>query len=253
MTKEEVIEEVKNYENYPNGLSKECRNYIIKTLEQGPSSSENPTGSTTLVSLDVYKEVAKERDIAIEQLHELGYEFGCKIEPTVKNDLAQERYQDLIEYFGDEKVAKTILESKKEFKAWLERLRWNVKRVDELAEELQQIKVATKNDLAVVCIDRAELLKAMDACNKFGCRKPKGYYVTFVRYEDMVKCVKNMPQVTPQEPRCKECKWWKDSDGKYRRGIGAESRCPINSHAVYCGDGSCYMFSPKADMRGEEV
>ena len=60
-------------------------------------------------------------------------DFHCRPleqEPTTKNDLAQERYQDLIEYFGEEKVAKTILESRKEFKAWLERLRWHVKRAD---------------------------------------------------------------------------------------------------------------------------
>ena len=72
--------------------------------------------------------------------------------PTTKNDLAQERYQDLIEYFGDEKVAKTILESRKEFKAWLERVKWNLKRADELARELEQMKSTTKNDLAVDCI-----------------------------------------------------------------------------------------------------
>ena len=36
MTKEQVVEEVKNYEKYPNGLSKECRDYIIKSLEQEP-------------------------------------------------------------------------------------------------------------------------------------------------------------------------------------------------------------------------
>ena len=61
-------------------------------------------------------------------------------EPTTKNDFAQERYQDLIEYFGDEKVAKIILEDRKEFKAWIERLKWHVKKVDELARELEQIK-----------------------------------------------------------------------------------------------------------------
>lgn len=55
-----------------------------------------------------------------------------------------------------------------------------------------------------------------------------------------------------QEPKCKDCKWWKDSDGEYRRGCGAESQCPINTHTVYCGEGYCYMFSPKVDMRGEE-
>ena len=124
--------------------------------------------------------------------------------PTTKNDLAQERYQDLIDYFGDKETAKTILEDKKEFKAWLERLRWNVKRVDELARELEQLKETTKNDLGVDCIDRAELLKAIDTWDKFGfehtgrfIREPKGNYVTYVQYDDMVNCVKGLPSVIP--------------------------------------------------------
>ena len=36
MTREEAIAEIKSYENYPNGLSKECRDFIIKALEQEP-------------------------------------------------------------------------------------------------------------------------------------------------------------------------------------------------------------------------
>lgn len=36
MTREQAIEEIKNYENYLNGLSKECRDYIIKALEKEP-------------------------------------------------------------------------------------------------------------------------------------------------------------------------------------------------------------------------
>ena len=52
------------------------------------SNSEIPKNSPTetLISLDVYKEVAKERDIAIQQLHELGYEFGQKIEPVIRDN-----------------------------------------------------------------------------------------------------------------------------------------------------------------------
>lgn len=84
---------------------------------------------------------------------ELDKEF---VEPTTKNNLAQERYQDLIEYFDDEKVAKIILENRGQFKAWLERLRWHVKRADELARELEQIKGTTKNDLGVDCISREQ-------------------------------------------------------------------------------------------------
>ena len=42
---------------------------------------------------------------------------------------------------------------------------------------------------------------------------------------------------------CKECRWWKDSDGVYRRGVGAESHCPINNRDVFEGNGYCYMFA----------
>lgn len=34
MTNEEAIKEVKNYDNYPNGISKECRDYIVSVLDQ---------------------------------------------------------------------------------------------------------------------------------------------------------------------------------------------------------------------------
>jgi hypothetical protein len=50
MTRDKAIEEVKNYENYPNGLSKECRDYIVKALEQVPSSLENPNLSENPIS-----------------------------------------------------------------------------------------------------------------------------------------------------------------------------------------------------------
>ena len=66
----------------------------------------------------------------------------------------------------------------------------------------------------------------------------------------VVRGIHALPPVTPQEPKCKDCKWWKDSDGEYRRGCGAESICHINTDKVYQGEGYCYMFSPKADMRG---
>lgn len=58
------------------------------------------------------------------------------------------------------------------------------------------------------------------------------------------ECIKALEQ-EPKTGHCKDCKWWKDSDGKYRRGCGDESQCPINTHAVYCGEGYCYMFEPQ--------
>ena len=51
--------------------------------------------------------------------------------------------------------------------------------------------------------------------------------------------------VRPKTGHCKDCKWWKDSDGVFRRGIDAESQCPINRIEVYEGNGYCFMFEPQ--------
>ena len=62
-----------------------------------------------------------------------------------------------------------------------------------------------------------------------------------------VKDIESLPSVTPQQKigKCKHCRWQKDSDGVYRRGVGTESRCPINRIEVLEGKGYCYMFEPK--------
>ena len=59
--------------------------------------------------------------------------------------------------------------------------------------------------------------------------------------------IKDMPPVTPQPKtgHCKDCKWWKDSDGSFKRGIGAESKCPINREEVYEGNGYCFLYEPQ--------
>ena len=53
--------------------------------------------------------------------------------------------------------------------------------------------------------------------------------------------------------KCKDCKWWKDSDGVFRRGIEAESQCPMNRIEVFEGNGYCYMFEPQEseEMNGK--
>ena len=48
----------------------------------------------------------------------------------------QERYEDLCEYFGD---AKDILKSRKDFKAWLERVKWHIHKAEELYEKSEMI------------------------------------------------------------------------------------------------------------------
>lgn len=63
----------------------------------------------------------------------------------------------------------------------------------------------------------------------------------------VVKGIHALSSVTPQPKmgHCKDCKWWKDSDGVYRRGVGAESQCPINRKEVYEGNGYCFLYEPQ--------
>lgn len=65
--------------------------------------------------------------------------------------------------------------------------------------------------------------------------------------------INKLPPVNPQQKigYCRDCKWWKDSDGAFRRGIEAESQCPMNRIEVYEGNGYCYMFEPQ-ERNGEE-
>ena len=69
-----------------------------------------------------------------------GWDKGAAIDYVKSCDLklAIERYQDLVDYFGDKDIAKTILEDTEEFKKWLERIKWHVRKVDELARKLEQ-------------------------------------------------------------------------------------------------------------------
>lgn len=64
----------------------------------------------------------------------------------------------------------------------------------------------------------------------------------------VVRGIHALPSIAPQEPKtghCRDCKWWKDSDEAFRRGIGAESQCPMNRIEVFEGNGYCYMFEPQ--------
>ena len=108
----------------------------------------------------------------------------------------------------------------------------------------------TKNDLAVDCISREQALVAirnlypgMPRVDFNGSlRKWVDKYKPYIECDDAIK---QLPSVTPQEPKCKNCKWWKDSDGEYRRGCGAESQCPINRKEVFEGNGYCFLFEPQ--------
>lgn len=68
--------------------------------------------------------------------------------------------------------------------------------------------------------------------------------------EDICKTISFMPPVTPTHETCKDCKHWKDSDGVYRRGISAESKCPLNILQVFDGNFYCADFEKRGNENG---
>lgn len=107
--------------------------------------------------------------------------------------IAEERYQDLVEYFGDKDVAKCILEDREEFKKWLDRIKWYIRKADELARKLEQ---QPSED----CVSRAELKKWLDMNFSFGGALRK--------LEMFDQIDKELPPVTPTHGTCIDCKWW---------------------------------------------
>lgn len=55
--------------------------------------------------------------------------------------IAEERYADLKEFFADDSIATLILENREEFKRWLQRMKWHVRRADELAREMKNADI----------------------------------------------------------------------------------------------------------------
>ncbi len=65
--------------------------------------------------------------------------------------------------------------------------------------------------------------------------------------EDLIDSIKDLPPVTPTHGTCKDCENWNDSDGVYRRGINAESKCSINNSRVFEGIFYCAAFEKRGN------
>lgn len=91
-----------------------------------------------------------------------------------------------------------------------------------------------------VCLDAIDRQRAIDDLK---CKDPSQIWNT----ADVEVWVNALPSAQPEIVRCKDCKHWKDSDGVYRRGIGAESKCPVNIRAVYEGNFYCADAERRTD------
>ena len=105
----------------------------------------------------------------------------------------------------------------------------------ELLDELPTFSICTD------AISRKQVIKLMQKINN----EHDSVYATSAIH-DVVNGIEQLPSVSVEKiGLCKDCKWWKDSDGVFRRGVRAESKCPIGRREVYEGNGYCYMFEPQ--------
>lgn len=147
------------------------------------------------------------------------------IKAIEQESIAEERYQDLVEYFGDEDIAKCVLEDREEFKKWLERVRWHTRKVDELARKLEQQS----------CEDCWSKKEVVDIINRqrFGINK--------ISMGIIKEKLEALPSVTPTRietvtefaDRCREC-------GKMKKGKWIFSKTIFDKYGYTVECSSCH-------------
>lgn len=108
---------------------------------------------------------------------------------------------DEIKDFLGEKPSGLITGSRKEFRAWLERMRWHVQKCDELARELYTIKAKGSCEDAVSRTDVIDLYK--HGAERIA--KAKGMSVKELPHRGL-DVLMNLPSVTPVRD-CKGCRF----------------------------------------------
>jgi hypothetical protein len=101
-----------------------------------------------------------------------------------KNRIARERYEDLVGYFGGDE---TILESREEFQKWLGRIKWHIKKCDELAREKEPEP----------CEDAISRKKVMDIIYR-EC-SGENLNIDFAKIILLQRKIKALPSVTPKQ------------------------------------------------------
>lgn len=106
------------------------------------------------------------------------------------DDIAQERYKDLCEYFGG---AKDILKSREDFKAWLGRIKWHIRKAEELYE-----KYENKQEPCTDAVSRQAVLDRI----RESIETYHNQYTTDMlnMWGLFTQFIKEMPSVRPQEP-----------------------------------------------------
>ena len=88
------------------------------------------------------------------------------IQALEQESIAQERYEDLCEYFGG---AKDILKHREDFKEWLDRVKWHIHKAEELSAENDDLRdqLAMRDRFQKHCTLCKDCISRRDAINRF--------------------------------------------------------------------------------------
>lgn len=188
----------------------DMKNYVLRVIDK--YAEQEPTDKSNLEK--ICEELAAENDDLRDQL---AMRDGFKIEPC--DDVARERYKDLCEYFGD---TKDILKSRKDFKAWLERIKWHVRKAEELYEKYEH-----KQEPCDDVVSRQAVINLVRGRNS-ALEEPRIFNshnsgVVFEHY------INDLPSVRPQEQTGQFAEWVAreifDDMWEYNKDAFAEIAC----------------------------
>ena len=130
--------------------------------------------------------------------------------------------------------------------AALDALNGIINRFEQILRDIRESKV--DDSVCGMCeYDGAFVGQSGDWCNECpGFEKDDCFRLSDECRKRWLESVE-LPATQPEIIRCKECKYWKDSDGVYRRGFDAESKCPLNLKKVYEGTFYCGMAERRTD------
>ena len=133
---------------------------------------------------------------------------------------------------------------------WKRLLIENICSKEEGLQTVEALDMAIKVLLQDPCenvISREDVLKLIYDFKEKHTEDRENHPINYGTLLDLIRLIRELPLVNSHSKTgyCKDCKWWKDSDGAYRRGVKAESQCPINRREVLESNGYCYVFEPQ--------
>ncbi len=143
----EILEDMKVKIEVPKAaVTQNKRNAALDMAIEALNRSEIPNGSELISKQAAIDEVVawlKDRMTDGKNGKPLTERLKDLPSAEPEQSITQERYEDLCEYFKDcSDQGRSTLTDRKEFKAWLDRVKWHVMECDKLGRELEKLKSA---------------------------------------------------------------------------------------------------------------